>query len=706
VSRPSSTGESKVLSRDLSAFLVEFSIALHKNAVYPPGHPLLKVAVSGVIRRVADLLEKRGTLNVGVARDQLVIEGVATDPTNPLLRELAQRLHRQHIGAIKLSKGARDEEVGDVLKVLAADSSRTTPLGLGPPEALRNWEHVRLFPLAYEQLELMDDKPADALALPLPGEAKGEAHKVQLWVGLASAALQSVDREAEDADADKPAPEPEEVARAIDDKAGREKTYDQVIVGYLLQIADELKMKGGAEAASLQRRVSKLVGTLKPETLRRLLDMGGDITQRKKFVLDASQGMAVNAVLELVQAAAATSHQNISHSLIRVLSKLAANAETGPAPLRADAEAALRENVQQMIEGWELEDPNPITYTELLDTLAKADSTAVSGVDPKECEPIRMIQMAVEIETLGEPIWRALDLLIFRGEATAVIDVIEQALEPNPASEAIWNHLVSPEVLKRLLLREPVNFDTVDRLAKRLGMAAVNPMLDALAASDVRATRRKFHDRLTQYGFAIGPQVVARLPGAPWYIVRNMLALLGAMPTWPKGFSPLPYARNEDPRVRREALRLMFRLPETRDAAIVSGLGDPDEAVVRQVLGAALERCPTLAVAPIMRIVNDRDRPPAIRALAIRAVASARTPAVLDALIQRARAKRSFFGRRRLAPKSPEMLGALSGLAIHWSGDGKAADVLKLAVASGDPEIRAAANPRVAPPPADEEAVE
>src|SRR6266850_7282906 len=111
------------------------------------------------------------------------------------------------------------------------------------------------------------------------------------------------------------------------------------------------------------------------------------------------------------------------------------------------------------------------------------------------------------------------------------------------------------------------------------------------------------------------------------------------MTPWPKGFSPLAYARNEDPRVRREALRLMFRLPETRDAAIVSGLGDPDEAVVRQVLGAALERCPTLAVSPIIRIVNDKDRPPAIRGLAIRAVASARTPAVLDALIQRARAK-------------------------------------------------------------------
>ena len=51
--------------------------------------------------------------------------------------------------------------------------------------------------------------------------------------------------------------------------------------------------------------------------------MGGDVIQRRKFVLDATQGMAVDAVVNLVQAAADTSGQTISHSLIRMLSKLA-----------------------------------------------------------------------------------------------------------------------------------------------------------------------------------------------------------------------------------------------------------------------------------------------------------------------------------------------------------------------------------------------
>jgi hypothetical protein len=43
------------------------------------------------------------------------------------------------------------------------------------------------------------------------------------------------------------------VARAIDEP-GRAEAYDQVIVGYLLQIARELKDTTGLEASALRRR--------------------------------------------------------------------------------------------------------------------------------------------------------------------------------------------------------------------------------------------------------------------------------------------------------------------------------------------------------------------------------------------------------------------------------------------------------------------
>ncbi len=91
---PSGRPAVATLSRDLSDFLIELSITMNKHAIYPSSHPLLDVAVDGVSNRLAVLfVEERESLSIGVARKQLIIEGVATDPQNPVLKELAQRLH-------------------------------------------------------------------------------------------------------------------------------------------------------------------------------------------------------------------------------------------------------------------------------------------------------------------------------------------------------------------------------------------------------------------------------------------------------------------------------------------------------------------------------------------------------------------------------------------------------------------------------------
>ena len=63
-------------------------------------------------------------------------------------------------------------------------------------------------------------------------------------------------------------------------RTGRAEAYDQAIVGYLLQIARELKTASGERAEELKRRTSRLIASLKPGTLRRLVAMGGDRNQR------------------------------------------------------------------------------------------------------------------------------------------------------------------------------------------------------------------------------------------------------------------------------------------------------------------------------------------------------------------------------------------------------------------------------------------
>ncbi|HVE80266.1 MAG TPA: hypothetical protein VNA89_15475, partial [Gemmatimonadaceae bacterium] len=204
--------ETAALSRELSDFLVELSIALHKHAIYPPGHPLLTSAVDRLLRKVLALLQDRATVSLGVARKQLVIEGVATAADNALLRELAERLHHHHLGALRFARGLERDELADFLATVAVDPGRTAqPIGLAPAQLLPAWSHVRIFPLAYEQLALVEEeeraKGGDPAApAPPPSNAP------QLWVGLAQVALALDSAKAGEA----AAAEPGAVARAID----------------------------------------------------------------------------------------------------------------------------------------------------------------------------------------------------------------------------------------------------------------------------------------------------------------------------------------------------------------------------------------------------------------------------------------------------------------------------------------------------------
>jgi hypothetical protein len=681
---PAHATGTQVLSRELSAFLVEFSIALHKNQMYPPGHPHLNTALVGFNDRIHALLATRPSLSIGVARKQLVIEGVATDPDNPLLRELALKLHRHQLGAVKVMPEVQDHEVAEFLSLLVQDPYLTKAT-LGRPTSgdLRRWDHIWLFPLAYDQLELIEGSENDGEGGPPSDRGRGG----QLWVGLASAALAS------ETGRSGPVPtaaDPSEVAKAIDDHA-REATYDQVIVGYMLQIADELKTDPNPESSALNRRVSRLVNSLRPDTLKRLLEMGGDVGQRSRFVLDATQGMAIDAVMELVKAAADAGSQNMSSSLVRLLNKLAVHAEVGGVETREGANRELREHVRKLVTGWNIDDPNPNSYTDILEGMSKARPDRPTAGGEHEAESERLLQMAVEVDALGETVMTAADKLVERGEMGLALDILEKAPRRNETALTLLDYLVNPDRLRALLADEAaIDFDLVDRVARRLGSAGAEPLLDAYAAAEQRAVRRKLHDRVSVIGAGIGEMVVRRLTDTPWYVQRNMLTLLASMPTWPEGFSPEHWARHDDPRVRREAYRLLFRLPDKRSSALTAALADPDEGIERLALAVATEGCPPSMGARLEHVAADPARTPEMRALALRAVGGLRRSESLPLLLAASQVKAGFLRRARLHEKGPELLAALSVLAQYWPDDEEAEVALTLAAKSDDPQIRAA----------------
>lgn len=664
------------LPREVNEFLVDLSVALHKHAMYPLGHPSLEPAVQSVTRQAERLMGSNEILAFGIARHQLIIEGVATDPHQPVLRRLAESLHRYHLGAISLMRGLQAEEMATVLHALAVEPDR--PGQHGAESHLPRCPHIRLHPLSFEGLTIGIDAPSAA--------SSSGSRSAILWVGLAQAAMAG----------DEPArtdttPEPAAVADAIDRNHGAE-AYDQVVVGYLLQIAAELKSTTGADAEALRRRTARLISALKPDTLRRLLTMGGHSAQRNAFVLDATHGMAVDAVIDIVKAAADANGQTISHGLVRMLTKLSTQAERGYGKSRSAADTALREQVQSLLSEWQLADPNPEAYRHMLQYLA----TSAPGRDRHEdaAEPLnalRLVQMSLEVGTWGPLVDRAISTCLKEGGAATLVAMLDQAPDGGGVSkERLRASLTRPLAIAAIASREPLDEATLDYLMPWLSAEGYAALLDVLGSSQSRVARRKLLDRLSRTPLDVIDLVAGRLRDGRWYVQRNMLLLLARLGRVPVGFQMAAWVGHIDPRVRVEALRLQLDLPGQREAALRTALRDSDARVVRVGVVAAHQECPPRVVPFLVEVAQGTRMPEDLRLLAVQALGRSRERAALEGILALVDGGKNMFGRRRLLARSPMLVVALRTLSATWRTEPHAAAILALASSSTDEEIRGA----------------
>jgi hypothetical protein len=670
--------ERAALPSDVNDFLLEFSVALHRHTMYPSGHPSLEPAVEGVVRSAERVLQNRASLAVGVSRRQLLVDDVSSDPSQPALRRLADALHRHHIGAVSVTPGVRAVEVGEAMRRLARDPERDGALGLAH-DGVTTWPHLKLHPLTFDRLALGDGDAAS--------DTGGQSRGVDLWTGLARAAL-AIDATDESGEPITPAA----IARAINASA-EESAYDRAIVRYLLEIAHELTTATAENAAELHEKTMELIAALDPETLRRLVRMGGDTEQRHQFMRDAAHGMAADAVLEIVKAAAAAGQQTISHGLLRMLAKLAAHSKRGTELARPHADREFRQQVGRLLDDWTLADPNPHAYGRVLERLAGGPGDGSPRADERVEPPasLRIIQMSLEANTFSPLAERALDDVIKSGHLNELFELLAAPpLHANATSDKLLAKLTSPEAVSAMLAQDRIDLITLDALLPRLSIESFAPLLDAIGSSPNRAIRRRLLDWLSQSPVDIGALVIARLNDQRWYVQRNMLVLLQRSGRIPEGFSPSRWTRHKDPRVRTEAIRLQLALPAEKIEGVRAALNDEDPRVVLLGLAAIPHQCPGDVIDRVIDWAVDTQASEDLRQLAITTLGRFRDQSALNALLHLADGGRTLFGRPRLPAKTPVLIAALRALTGTWHDNVLAERVRAVAARSSDPDIRQA----------------
>lgn len=424
------------------------------------------------------------------------------------------------------------------------------------------------------------------------------------------------------------------------------------------------------QAALLSERTAlasldRLLLVLPAHTLRRLLGPRGFPTAQREFLRSAVPFIGPGAMLRLCQAIAADRAELLSPVALRVLARLASCATQGGRSTEALEDTLLR-------------------LTELAFPEGPAPTPRLTP------EPERVLKLALESGIAETGTQMAADRMIARRQVASLLALLETVPRGDAVAGALRQRLYHPQSVRSLLSAQPIDLDSLDRLIPDAGIAAAPVLLDALADSRERRVRLRLLDLLARYGDPVGPLALERMEGMPWYVQRNLLALLARLPDVPVG-CPLPaLLGHRDLRVRHEAITLALSDPEHREPALAQALDSPHEPTVRLALVSLAEFCPADLLPGVMAIVIDANRPEEVRALAVSAVAASKDLTTLR-LLRRMVVGRGIAGLGRLAPPTPTMLAALRGLSSHWRQHPKVVPLLETARQSREAEIREAA---------------
>lgn len=169
--------------------------------------------------------------------------------------------------------------------------------------------------------------------------------------------------------------------------------------------------------------------------------------------------------------------------------------------------------------------------------------------------------------------------------------------------------LTKPTLLRpvaELLFADPARAGQVERILERCGQDGVDAAVDRYASASTVDERQRYRDVLFRLP-AARESLERMLADSRWFIVRRAADLLGEMAAQEAERPLADLLRNQDPRVRRAAVRALGRLDGSFAIdALARGVEDPAKAVRLEAIAAlAARRAAPRAGLPLAKAMDD-----------------------------------------------------------------------------------------------------
>lgn len=655
---------------------------------------MVRLAEDAVLIELTPITSAAPRLALGIAHRELLVNGV-TFEAGALSRGLTERLHRRGVGALAFQRGVTAEGLTALFDWLVLDDASP----IAPPTVAG----ITVARVAYDRLGLSNDSPA-------------RAELRSLWRALAESALEEGSEAWERSLGGEEDEElsTEQMAQAIRSRMGE--TEHARRVGVVLgSIVSQVARAPLEVRDALGERLQQVLRRIGDAPMAVIMNSVGAAREQRQFLTAMVDVLPIDSVIEWLEMAGKGANQELSHHLVRVLTKLSVNQrllnhETGLSP----AHVALRESARGVIRRLDLGEVQATDHDRLLERIAKLGSsrpstsprlvvripdealtgTTISGPD---AEAARLVQIACEIGHAGDDAIAAAETLVEHGHASLLLTWLNSAPSKTTA-RALRRAATAAGPLTSALRREPFDADAARRLLAATDDSAAPVLLDALAESPSRTVRRLIYDYLRVSGSALLPVLLERIrENPPWYFMRNLISLLrdlgGSAIDANTGSVSAVFAElqsHEETPVRLEVLRLLAEDPTAWDAAVCRALSDGNRRVVTaaiETLASLVQGGKRMSVPLTLRLIDVLSGSPFVDSplddstlvRGVRALRAAPGQSARSWLLSHVSRRTRCLKRLKLVPARPTVAAALEVLRERFANDAAVIPVLRLA---------------------------
>jgi hypothetical protein len=645
--------------------------------LYPPTHALIPKAIAGLAQRFEALWADHDALTIDVGAKHLLLAGEPLDPQNPVLKELTHALSSAHVARMTIRKGVDPDGLSRVLVWLKERNAA--------PEARQQSLAALHQAVPAIEIALVSFRHATA-------DAQGSASRGDTWSQLLDALLEAGLEEQSPGGAPggekTESQQPERLAELINrgSTTGDSGRYERLVLEHLQRLAAPLHDSATGEFCAVplpeaeRKRLATLVERLDPPVRERLFRLAFNPDGQGPGALAAILGDLSDPVLLEVLSQIQAHGGTISIPTLELLRKFVGLSREHP---------ALAPSLAERLDGLELADRHalyaelfhkktdknfyPDGYARTIKGFSGAAPASVTVahepvgdlVDPVDETQIHRHLATVMTELLEHPaaapsqaaliewLGQAMDDPLVDGDPESVLGVFEAVRTLRPvnteAKQAFDKTLarVAASVVRAISKIDKARAATIADYLVAIGGPIAPALVEILnAATDARdmTLRKRLLDVLVRIGRPIAPAVLPWLKDERWFVLRNMIFLLGEARIPEAAPKLKPFATHAHEQVRLETLRALGLLspPEALLDTLVAGVQDKDERVASCAIALLLQRPTRAAVERLRQIYHSRTSslPEARKLKIIDALGRSNEPACVAFLSRLARRRR------------------------------------------------------------------